>query len=632
MAYGLIDYNTLKDIGNALREKASTNVNYYPRDMARAITSIVTSNGIDEPCVFSMDQYYSNAYDNSIIHRDNAVGFEVCNNLQTLANSTNLKIIDAHAEWSSISPDNVVFYEREGTFNEQNGLIYGFYIDNKWANNKASAIDISNLFPYCYKITEPYCSKYTTKMVNSYYSCSNIRNAVCGDSVMDMTNAYMYCGNLVNAACGNNVKIMNGAYYYCGNVNNIVIGPNVKYADSAYYSCYNATGDVDLKNNLIKIDNAFYNCININKFSGDLNNVISANGAFNNCYKSTFDKFELSKLENGNYMFNNCQNLTDIGNISSLIYASAMFYNCINLVNIGNINFENVRQADYMFSGVPGVTQELHDRFINTINVNTPIYGIFANCTGFNKAYISNRWNNYTYNLNGMYSGCELTDVGFDYDVTSMAYILSGSNITLANCTDNIINMNTAYAYCQRLTDAVMGDNVNDTYRAYADCYNLLNAACGRNTQTLYDTYFNCFNLTTAAIGNNLTNIYRAYFNCFNLYGDLDLLNVNRMYQAFYNSAGLQNIIIRSNNIELNRYHLEYAFYRTDYTIRRNVVLTNQNSFNNFIAYSMNTFGQTLFTQDTFVDPVGVNVNNFEYAAVRYAYNELKNIYVYCTE
>ena len=630
MAYGLIDYNTLKDISNALRSKANTNVNYYPRDMARAIDSIVTSDGIDEPCMFSTDIYYNGPSDNSIIHRGDAVGFEVCNNFQTIINSESYNIIDEHAEWSVASPDTVIFYERVGTINQRTGYIYGLYIDEKWPEDKGSVIDISNLFPYTYGITEAYCGKYTTKMVNTYYSCYGIREAVCKDYVTDMSFAYMYCGNIVNAACGNNVKTMNNAYYSCYNLTKAVIGPNVKYASAAYYGCHNINGEVNLGNNLEKIDTMFYDCNNITNFHGDLNNVVTADSAFSNCCNASFDRSDLTKLQYGYSMFNNCQNLKDIGNIGNLFNAGYMFYNCVNLVNIGNINFENIYSAPAMFYRVPGVTQELHDNFINTAS-NNDFKLIFAYCNGINKAYISNRWSS-TYNLNAMYQGCEITDIDFAVDATSMSYILCSSNTNIARCSDTIINMAYAFSNCNKITDAAMGANVNNAYRAYSDCLNLLNAACSDNIQTLYETYYNCTNLTTAAIGTNVTNIYQAYYNCVNLYGDLDLLNVNRLCRAFYNVSNIQNILITSNNIEMNRYHLENAFYRTDYTIRRNVVLTNQNSFNNFIAYSMNTFGQTLFTQDTFVDPVGVNVNNFEYAAVRYAYNEIKNIYVYCTE
>lgn len=51
MPYGLIDYDTLKNIARAIRYKANTNRDYRPRDMAQAINTIKSGGGVDEPFI-----------------------------------------------------------------------------------------------------------------------------------------------------------------------------------------------------------------------------------------------------------------------------------------------------------------------------------------------------------------------------------------------------------------------------------------------------------------------------------------------------------------------------------------------------------------------------------------------------
>lgn len=633
MAYGLIDYNTLNDIANSLREKANTNVRYYPRDMARAIDAIVTGGGIDEPCMFSTGQYYTSYYDNSIINRYMAVGIEVTNtNPLEWQNPPNYyKVIDDSAEWAGFSPDGVIFYERDGVINNQTGNIYGLLLNNKWFNGGASIIDISDLFPYSSNITEPYCGKFTSKMVNSYYGCYKITNAVCGEYVSDMSNAYTYCSNMRTPACGNNVKYMKNTYASCYNVESIAMGPKVVNAYNAYSGCSNATGNVNLGDYLIDISYAFNNCCNVEAFHGTLSTVVYGDNAFTNCVNATFDKFELTNLENAYCMFENCGKLTDIGNFTKLVSADYMFNNCTNLHNIGRIDFNNVTSAVAMFSDVPGVTQETHDRLINTINTSANIKWVFRNCTGFEMAKISNRWQS-TYDLNGMYYGCVVNDVDIDYDVNNISYVMYGSGLRSANCTENVTNMQYAFAYCYRLTDAIIGNNVTNAYSAYYHCSNLINAACGTKITELVETYRDCENLVHHAIGPNVTNLYYAYHGCINLQGDLDMLQVNRMFSAFYGANYIQNIVIRSDEIKFNRYHLENAFYRTNYDLRRNIVLTNYDSYVNFIDSSMNSIGQAEKIEENYIDPLAVNVNGVEYPAIRCAYNEAYNVYIYCTE
>lgn len=631
MAYGLIDYNTLKNISNALREKTNSNVNYYPRDMARAIDAIVTGGAIDEPCMFSSGQYYDNYYDNNIINRYSAVGIEVSNTFPTDWDNPPeyFKIIDSYAEWAGFSPDSIVFYERSGSINNRNGNIYGMYVNNKWRNDQASIIDITDLFTYAGNITQPYCGNLTSKMVNSYYGCYNITDAVCGPLVSDMTNCYASCGNLRNAACGNSVKIMKNAYAGCYNLQTINIGPNVRDATNAFKYCSNATGEVNLGDYLISIENAFYECSNVSAFHGTLSNVEIGYYAFYNCQSALFDKLELDSLVNGEAMFQNCRNLTDIGNVGGFVSGAYMFDNCVNLVNIGNINFENAMNAYRMFSNVNFVSQELHDSILGTVNANANLVSMFYNCGGIDEAWISNRFNN-LYKINALYMGSLINNLRIDPDVNNISYVMYGSGLVNAACTDSVTHMKYAFALCHELVDAVMGNNVTDASYAYWGCSNLVNAACGDSLTVMDSTYQDCANLERVAIGSNLTNIHQGYSGCVNLQGDIDLLNVNRMRYAFKNDANIQNIVIRSTDIELNRYHLEEAFYRTDYSLRRNIVLTNINSYTNFINYSMNTIGQAYMTEIT--NEESVNVNNVMYNTVRCAYNAAYNCYVYCTE
>ena len=78
MPYGLIDYDTLNNIAKAIRYKANSNAQYYPRDMATAINGIRSGGGLDEPTFYSLQQFYQYYYDQSSF--PSLYEFEITNN------------------------------------------------------------------------------------------------------------------------------------------------------------------------------------------------------------------------------------------------------------------------------------------------------------------------------------------------------------------------------------------------------------------------------------------------------------------------------------------------------------------------------------------------------------------------
>jgi hypothetical protein len=251
MPYGLIDYDTLKNIARAIRYKANTNRDYRPRDMAQAINTIKSGGGYDVPVLQSTSFYGINNYDNSIINRSYILNFEIVNNYP----ENNVEVIDV-TNWGGISPDNVTFYRRRVTNYPRNshywdntnnnyytyyydGWIYGLYVNSRWNTQKVSIIDMYGLFNGCQYIDDPFCGELTTSLHMTYAGCSNVREAICGNNVVDMSGAYMYCYNLTRAACGPKVKWFSHAYNYCQNLVNGVCGPNVIDMTNMFFKCEN---------------------------------------------------------------------------------------------------------------------------------------------------------------------------------------------------------------------------------------------------------------------------------------------------------------------------------------------------------------------------------------------------------
>ena len=85
MPYGLIDYNTLNNIAKAIRYKANSNAQYYPRDFATAINGIKSGGGsFNEPVITTLYKFRpldNNNFNNSMINFREMTIFETTNNI-----------------------------------------------------------------------------------------------------------------------------------------------------------------------------------------------------------------------------------------------------------------------------------------------------------------------------------------------------------------------------------------------------------------------------------------------------------------------------------------------------------------------------------------------------------------------
>lgn len=683
MSYGLIDYNTLKDISDSIRFKTGSNRNYYPHDMARAINQIKTGDGgFDEPTVL---QFSNNLWPYPSFNSWYLQGIEFLNTLPVNNDDGNYELVYDDCSIPGLSPDKVSLYY----FNSKtNNYKYAFYVDgNRWAAGQFSILDMSNMFKSAYNVKNAFCGKYTINMHETYEGCDNITIPVCGDYVTDFSNAYVSCDNITNAVCGINVKNMAYAYQGCSNLRTAVIGPSVENISYAYAGCYNLSGDVILTDSVRCISNAFEYCNNLNSIQGSTSGVVDASRGFGRLDMDNvfidWNNFSWDNVINASYLYNGVKSITDIEGFASLQNAASMFYNADNLQNV-KIYSTEINNASNMFFGCANLTEDSRNNILNVIpnNVETAD-NIFYLCINIHNAHITNKLiakNNSNYYIyRNMYFRVPIENVTWDEGINSLGMVLTGSGITnvvwpdsvydayctyqgcynlvdsacgplvtnmyhtyydcdkllTAVCGDNVTTMYGTYDGCANLVDAVCGPNVVNMYSTYYSCNNLINAACGPNVVNMISTYWGCTNLTHAVIGDNVNNIGQAYQYCYNLIGDLEInsLGLYNLRSAFERDNNLQNILIRSESIAAGNSNLQNAFYRNNYSLRRNIVLTNLRSYTNFVSRYYNTFGPSItLSSENYAEPVPVNVNGVNYDTVRCNYSAYYNVYVYCTE
>ena len=428
MGYGLIDNNTLINIANAIRNKANTSVNYYPREMAQAINQL-QAGGFSTPVVLSMTQFgftnylgiEMNSYNNYAKYNSSSASrFDFVNVLPENAN------IIAKADWEPFSQGDVYLYTHYDNYNR----IYGLYSPN--VNPETiSILDMSYICYSAYPYKEnAFCTPLTYKMDFAFNGCSYLTNAVCGNNVRYMRRTYQYCSNVTEGVCGDNVIDMSGAYGYCSNVINGHVGPNVVYAFEAFCEGNNLL-NLDLGNSVREIKNIANWCNKLtNVVGGD--NVVNAEYAFyGDRYLNTVDPFP--NIVNGAYTFFNCLSIS--------------------------------RESTYNF-------------MVNAKHLENA-YQMFSNCTGgVNKAYIHKN----LIMAGGMFTNCfTLTQV--EQDVENIAnYKLNGVDSMFANCyalnepiiiPDLVTSMYGTYQNCYSLKNYQIGNNVTSISRAFANCYPL---------------------------------------------------------------------------------------------------------------------------------------------------------------
>lgn len=570
--FGLISYNTIENIADAIREKTNSEVNYYPSSMAMAIRQIRTGEGYLYPTIYSLKQYYAGQWDQTIINNNQMYDFEFRNAIIP-GDSEIIGILN----YGQLYSKNVIFYKRP--LQNANEYAYGLCTESGEIYNMTSIIDMENLFVGCEHLNDAISGPYTMSMINTYRSCYNLAEANCGPNVQYMDNCYESCYNLTNAVCGNNVLTMRGTYLYCSNLNNGVSGPNVLDMRYAYNGCSNliklnigpkvediqyvAAGCYNLVNvdggNAVKNGyNAFAGCYNLERVNATFSELIDGSNMFYTCNNLETPGFLLgaNKLQIANNMFQNCWSLTTGLIPDNVIETAGMYQNCYSLEFA--IGGEHVINAYRMFENCYNLTNVI------AFNVVENMYGAFENC----------------YNL-------QIANVGAE-NAIQMAYCFNG---------------------CNNLLEPLFTPNANNMYMAYHNCHNLLNYYIPEGVNDISSTYKNCFNIT----GNVLIPE-----------------NVSVIGNAFYMCEKVQDVVIFGNNIINQSWRTCNAFYRINYSMRRNIVLTNLTAFNNFVY--CNGAGNFIKTNETYAEPVEINIENNSYNAVRCSYNTLYNCYIYCTE
>lgn len=464
MGYGLIDNNTLLNIADAIREKTNSNANYYPRDMARAISQINTSGVLSTPIVLSMKPYMAlndygyyttNNYNNTTYFTGNMREFVFTNNLPNDAT------ILTRADWEGYSPHEVYLFE------SNNAQTVGLYCENVEPES-ISIIDMSSMFSGLqYNFNQnAFCTDLTECMDFTYNYCTNITgSAACGEHVRYMRFTYNYCNNLTNAVCGNNVVDMCGAYKDCKKLTAGVSGPCVLNMEYSYYA--SGISELDIGPLVEELTNCAPYCNNLTVVTGG-ENVVNAGCAFNRCF-----------------------NLTDVSAMPNIRVAPYMFSECYNLSNESAYAFmlaaENLTHAAYMFNG----------------------------CSLIEHAYL---WDNLN-SIQTMFNGCtNLISVGYSENF-NLTYPYGAMDYTFMNCHNllepipcpDIVNtMRKTYCECRSLRNYIIGNNVDNLYNTFYNCQNLTtDVTMGEKVNCFVRAFYNCYQIQNFAILNN--NLYNSW-------------------------------------------------------------------------------------------------------------------------
>lgn len=253
MSYGLISHDTLEDIAAAIRIKANSDRDYYPKDMANAIMQIVTSGeGFNEPICFDYNDYDPSQKGFPPFKTNTVQGVEIItqSELDNAEHPENYHEVFKNIEWTAMSPGKMDLYFYSG----QDGIRY-YIVLADGSEKRASFLNMSRMFEYSTGITKAIKGTYTHNMYRAYYSCSNLTTAECGPNVENLSYAYYTCTSLTTPKCGEGVKDMSYAYYGCTNLTKAEIGPNVENLYYAYNGCTAINSDITIPE---KVNNLYY--------------------------------------------------------------------------------------------------------------------------------------------------------------------------------------------------------------------------------------------------------------------------------------------------------------------------------------------------------------------------------------
>lgn len=602
MPYGLIDYNTLKNISNALRKKSNSESVYYPRDMANAIAQL-SFMGFDEPVIPSMKQFILNNADYSRYNFPQCIGFEFTNNIPVdkehffkfgeedwemspskvtlygYPSSENVLIVQ-NANFVGVADAGQYFLRnnnRINTFNI-NGELYtarlgdvivngsNYYLE--WCNNR-----LYNYYTNDFETgwAELPVAQYTITgepfdiSGDLYYSRMGVIYGFGYDdsfdegqfSIIDMSKLFKYPQHLPNythsAFSGKFTKYMIETYNGCSNITGAACGPNVVNMSNCYYGCTSLREAV-CGNSVKTMMNAYRSCSSL--LIGTVGpNVINAANAYESCYLMSSVVGNANNLKYGMGMFYGCANLTDVPDFPALENSYLMFQGCFRLNKLPSC--PNLIYGEDMFSGIVTLTEQNVQDFLNNATslkdmtsmfdygnqdcyVNLLNIRIPEHVESINRLYSSD--SRYYVNNNGIMEMHDwVGNTAYCPDtVKYIAGLYSNKNqIIYPACGNSVIDMSNAYTYCYRIVEPVCGPNVKSMNYAYLSCSSITEPVCGNNVEEMVYTYSGCMNIVNAVCGPNVVNMYGTYGFCYNLINATIGPNVKSISYAYQSCYNL---------------------------------------------------------------------------------------------
>lgn len=607
--YGLVKWNTLHNIGEAIRNKTGSSDLFYPSEMANAINNISGGGGIDEPCLYSMIPYITNnGSETSKINLYNVEKFEFTNNrpLESILLDTdyagsgspcNINIyqryengnilltedarylgITANYLYNNYMNDNIVLAET-GTFitPELGDVVCSrgdYYF--RWTNNLYNNGDYVNAWlnlginiaqtqgpPYeesgnLYYNHHFYIYgfEYDNRFNNNTFSIVDMSYGMGGNFFYSLTGNYKG-----DAFCGNYTKYMRNAFYSCYFIKNAVSGPNVIDMSNAYCSCYNLIGSAACGDNVRNMFQAYTYCSNLTTAVVG-NKVENLANAYQGCQNLIGDVVIPSTVTDISYSFSDCRNLNSItGDTSNVIRAEHGFGYLDNsdiFIDWDNFSWNNLVYGDSLF---------YNNLIINEIN-------------GFPKLQ----------NAGSMFYNCiELKNISLEtnklINIASMCYdcynLTQESYENILNAIDNdapIVNGSYAFISCEGINSIHLKDCFRQSYSMYSGIninmdnvtwdeglqylgqsfasQNINKAICPDSVISMVGAYSNCQYITEAVCGNNVINLSQTYYNCGNIINAVCGPNVANMDYAYNNCNNLINAECGD-----NVYTMNYAYY-----------------------------------------------------------------------
>lgn len=645
MAVGLVDYNTMVSIGDAIRLKLETDNTYAPYEMADAIKSIQNEGGGGGT---GFNNEYIVAYmplSNTTYNYD--IPWMVNNFIEDIVITNELPddiIWSKKVDWPGMSKGNVYCFSNNAYYPYEGATYmypytFGFYLEDGDEDSKLSILDMKDMFKYKYNLKHVMpIGDFCIDMHNIYAGCNNLIDPpVCGPNVQTMSNAYYQCQKIPGPpVCGESVTNMEYAYYYCNNLTGApAVGPNVVDMSYAYCNCVNLIGDGLCPDTVYRAGYAYYNCKGlVNGYYGA--NVINATCMYEN--SNIIRAIVNDGARNLVGAFANCANLKEISLPDSLVSMFNSFFNCISL-SVDAIIPDNVMSAINAYGGCG-----------NLLSVTCP-NNLYVMTGTYSKA-----WGTPMSSAVTPVCGENVIDMGYAYNGQNQ---ITGSPVM----SQHVRNAYSAYNNCTNLTGSpVLPDSLGDnnimnlpfdiyslpsevyldysywdpnrpsTHSTYENCYRLTGSpVVPPLMNNMTRTYYNCSNLTGNPAGSpNLVNAENLYFNCRNLTGSVNMGTQSvLMKNTFNNAVNVSTVYLPGADTVRAATYFVGAFTRNAFDTRLNVILDNYSSYSSLQSGASSVFGGYL--SETSTTPTDIECEGEIIHAVRCAYNSTRNQYLYCT-